>query len=313
MIEKTVHPIHFEDYSGQEFERLAFAYILRTEEWDKIDWYGQLGSDRGRDIWGILSNRDWNSNICYQCANHQKITFQKAKEDLDKICAGPNKIPSKFVLIIGGKISAKLRDKMADYIKIKNIPKYEIWSGIEFEERLRKNTPGLVQRFCNGVVFPEEVSDLSMFIVETKDFTDSLILKAYASCFDRPAFTTPFSQESNLFHFKKAISDTIEALQTGIHRLRDGTVVKRFPSILEISDVGLQKSLKNIVINLQKLRSVYDVLLRSGDIKLCGCGQEDCPVHILSRKACDDMDRLRNEILVQFKEIYPKFTVSIWR
>ncbi|MBD3327914.1 hypothetical protein GF340_01270 [Candidatus Peregrinibacteria bacterium] len=80
MIEKTVHPIHFEDYSGQEFERLAFAYILRTEEWDKIDWYGQLGSDRGRDIWGILSNRGWNSNVCYQCANHQKIAFKKAKD-----------------------------------------------------------------------------------------------------------------------------------------------------------------------------------------------------------------------------------------
>lgn len=52
MIEITVQPIHFEDWSGQEFERLAFAYILRVEEWDTIDWYGQLGSDRGRDIWG---------------------------------------------------------------------------------------------------------------------------------------------------------------------------------------------------------------------------------------------------------------------
>jgi uncharacterized protein affecting Mg2+/Co2+ transport len=30
MIEITVQPIHFEDRSGKEFERLAFAYILRV-------------------------------------------------------------------------------------------------------------------------------------------------------------------------------------------------------------------------------------------------------------------------------------------
>ena len=31
MVEIIVQPIHFEDRSGQEFERLAFAYILRVE------------------------------------------------------------------------------------------------------------------------------------------------------------------------------------------------------------------------------------------------------------------------------------------
>ncbi len=51
--EVVVIPIHFEDRSGTEFERLCFAYILRTGEWKSIDWYGQLGSDKGRDIWGI--------------------------------------------------------------------------------------------------------------------------------------------------------------------------------------------------------------------------------------------------------------------
>ena len=44
-----------------------------------------------------------------------------------------------------------------------------------------------------------------------------------AECFDRPAFDTPFRDESNVPDFKKAITDTIEALNTGIHRLRDGT------------------------------------------------------------------------------------------
>ena len=141
MIEITVQPIHFEDRSGQEFERLAFAYILRVEEWDTIDWYGQLGSDRGRDIWGVLSNREWDSAVCFQCANYQKLVFNKAKEDLDKICAGPNKVPAKFVLIVGGKVSANMRSRIAAHAKKKGIHSTEVWSGPEFEERLRRDTP----------------------------------------------------------------------------------------------------------------------------------------------------------------------------
>ncbi|RPI77760.1 MAG: DUF1016 family protein [Desulfobacteraceae bacterium] len=52
----------------------------------------------------------------------------------------------------------------------------------------------------------------------------------------------------HLHHFKKAISDTIEALQTGVHRLRDGTIFKRFPIISEISDAQMKQSLKERII-----------------------------------------------------------------
>jgi hypothetical protein len=43
--EVAVLPIHFEDRSGTEFERLCFAYLLRAFDWKTIDWYGQLGGD----------------------------------------------------------------------------------------------------------------------------------------------------------------------------------------------------------------------------------------------------------------------------
>ena len=312
MVEISVRRIHFEDRSGQEFERLAFAYILRIEEWDTIDWYEQLGSERGRDIWGVLSNRGWNSTTCYQCANHQRIVFKKAQEDIDKICSGPNQTPYKFVLIVGGKVSAIMKSRIVAYAGGKGISSTEVWSGPEFEERLRRDTPSLIQRFCNGIVFPESVSDLSTFILDVKDFDDAKLLDAYATCFDRPALTTPFHQESNLFHFKKAISDTIEALQTGVHRLRDGTIIKRFPSISEIADLKIRLSLKEIIVDLQKLRSAYDNFIKSGEIRPCDCGQKDCPVHMLSPSACHEMDHLRNSILHKSRRIYPKFNVSMW-
>lgn len=312
MIEITVQPIHFEDRSGQDFERLAFAYILRSEEWDTIDWYGQLGSDRGRDIWGVLSNRGWNSSVCYQCANYKKMVFSKAKEDIDKICSGPNKTPAKLILIAGGKVSANMKNNIFIYSKKKGIHNCEIWSGPEFEERLRRDTPSLIRRFCEGIVFPENVSDLSVFIQEVGEFDDTKLLSAYASCFDRPAFTTPFHCESDLHHFKKAITDTVEALQTGVHRLRDGTVIKRFPSISEIRDSKIRNCLREIVVDLQKLRATFDNFINSADIRPCGCGNKDCPVHMLSARACHEMDRLRNDILQKFKKVYPEFSVSMW-
>ena len=43
----TVNPVHFEDFSGEQFERLVFAYHLRTESWRELEWYGQVGSDLG--------------------------------------------------------------------------------------------------------------------------------------------------------------------------------------------------------------------------------------------------------------------------
>jgi hypothetical protein len=44
---KLVHPIHFEDYGGKEFERLVFAYHVRAYRWRSLEWYGQIGSDMG--------------------------------------------------------------------------------------------------------------------------------------------------------------------------------------------------------------------------------------------------------------------------
>lgn len=48
--ETLVRSIHFEDFSGRDFERLCFAYVQCDGAWRTIEWYGQLGGDSGRDI-----------------------------------------------------------------------------------------------------------------------------------------------------------------------------------------------------------------------------------------------------------------------
>src|SRR3990172_5925955 len=150
--EVAVLPIHFEDRSGTEVERLCFAYLLRAFEWKTIDWYGQLGGDSGRDIWGV---RDAGATECFQCANHRALKFKKAEEDLAKFVAGSNGLPTKFTLITGGKVTAKMKEKVVAHAIAVGIRQAVVWSGSEVEERLRRDEPLLVRRFVEGLPFPE--------------------------------------------------------------------------------------------------------------------------------------------------------------
>jgi hypothetical protein len=309
--ERVVLPIHFEDRGCTEFERLCFAYILGLKEWKSIDWYGQLGGDRGRDIWGITEDRyGRDENICFQCANHRSLRFNKAKEDIDKIISGPNILPDIFILITGGKVSANMKNKIKAYAKAKGIKIIEIWSGIEFEERLRKDSPSLIRRFVEGETFPETAEALKLFVIDKAAISDDEILSLMAQCFDRPAFTTPFHMESSIPAFKKAITDTIEVLNTGIHRLRDGTVIRKIPSRHDIHDNEIPKILSIIVRKLSDLRCKYDEFIKTGDIKPCACNDPDCPVFMLSQKACHVMDEVRYEILGLFRSIHPKLFIN---
>jgi hypothetical protein len=149
-VERIVMPIHFEDRGGAEFERLAFAYLLGQEKWDKLHWVGQTGSDGGRDIWGELSGMSY----CYQCANYQSLTFKKAKEDIDNLVEH-NTIPNNWILICGGKVTAGIREKIIKYAhqQLEGIKNADVWSGVEFEERIRTHSPILIQRFVHGAAF----------------------------------------------------------------------------------------------------------------------------------------------------------------
>lgn len=311
----TVQPIHFEDHSGIAFERLAFAYLLRTNDWISLEWYGQTGSDSGRDIWGVRAD-DRNPKgrtFCALCANWRKLTITKVKGDLKKLKKGPTGYPDECVVIGGGAVAAKLRDAIKKELKQAGIAEYEIWSGPEFEERLRAKTESLLERFTSGKSFPDSSKDLHMYVNSIQAVNDDERLALLASLFDRPAFYTPFQMESSIPAFKKAITDTIETLNTGLHCLRDGTEIRRVPSRHHIQDLKISKVLSTIEKKLAKLRASYDVFVKNGDIKGCGCADPDCPVFQSSPMAIQQLDSLRAEILDAFRTVYPKFDVVMAR
>lgn len=299
--EVAVMPLHFEDRSGVEFERLCFAYLVNAFDWKTIAWYGQLGGDRGRDVWAVRTS---GGAECFQCANYRSLTFKKAEEDLAKVVAGPSGVPWKFTLIVGGKVSAEMRDKVIAHARKLGIPEAEVWSGPEFEERLRRDTPVLVRRFCEGVPFPETVDGLRAMSLNG-EVSDAEALALMAECFDRPAFTTEFRDESNIPDFKKAITDTIEALNTGVRRLRDGTEVGRIPRKAQLKEPAKRKVVEEVVALLVELRARYDQFVASGDLRPCGCGNPTCPTFLIEPRAAKVMDDLRERILHEFGRVAP--------
>ena len=305
-MEKTVYRIHFEDRSGTEFERFSFAYLTKIKQWDILDWYGQSGADGGRDIWGVCAAE----TFCYQCANYSNLTVKKGKEDIDKLKDNKT-IPDNFILICGGKVSANTKQSIIDYAKKIGIKKVAVWSGVEFEEKLRNDAPDLIQRFVEGTVFPESPIDLINSAKSANNLTDKEIIGLLSECLDRPAFTTRFWEESNIPDFEKAIKDTIEVLNTGVHRLRDGTEIRRIPSRHRIFDKDVKSKLAEITKLVVKLRDSFIELKRNKEIRPCECGEVDCSVYMLSNKACEIMDNSRNEILNKFRLLKPDFDLRI--
>lgn len=313
MLNRTVQPVHFEDFDGHQFERLVFAYMLRTDDWLSLDWYGQVGSDSGRDIWGVREKDGYSQGqkVCILCTNQKNLKYNKVVTDINKVLNGSNGKPDVFVVISGGNVSASLRDKVKTLFSQKQIFSSEIWSASEFEERLRAEAESLLKRFINGEIFPDTQNELRLLVQSSAPQSDEEILTLMIGLFDRPAFYTPFHQESSIPAFKKAITDTIEALNTGIHRLRDGTEIRRIPSRHTVKSQDIRTTLAQIEQMLVKLRAKYDEYIKDGNIRPCGCNVPDCPVFFISGRAASEMDRLRTEILEGFRKLYPAFKVRL--
>jgi hypothetical protein len=132
-----VQAIHFEDFDGTQFERLVFAFHVRIEDWKSLEWYGQAGSDLGRDIWGVSKDGE---AVCIQCVNGAGLTFAKIRDDLSKVLSAANGVPYRFRIVTRSDVSASMRDKINAHVRSKGVAECDIWSGKEFEEFLRHRT-----------------------------------------------------------------------------------------------------------------------------------------------------------------------------
>lgn len=311
MPNRTVRPVHFEDFSGADFERLVFAYHLRSG-WTDVAWYVQTGSDQGRDIIGTEPHDDSSGRrTVIQCVNRGRLTQAKAEQDMTAAVAAPTGAPDAFKFICRCAVSAERRDQVAATARKLGVRSVTIWSGTEFEEQLRLRAEFLLRRLVEGVPFPDTEAELRAFVDDLPDLDDDAALKLIAPIFDRPAFYTRFQEESSLPAFLQAIEDTIGALNTGVWRTRDGTEIRRVPSLHHIRDASRRTQLGAISRGLDDLRRRFKKGLTNGSVRHCACGQEDCPVFMIDPAAARQLDDARTRILDDVRNAIPGFSVHL--
>lgn len=295
---RTVHPIDFSTLSGHEFERLVFATLLRMRAWYSLSWHGQAGGDGGRDIIGICDD-DYGqrSTVVVACANWKAFTLGKAKGDIDNLIQTLGAAPNELIVVAGGSVSADTKDKIDEYARVKGIHSSRTWSAAEFEEHLRFHAASVLNRFFNGVELPDEEHTLRDFVHKLDPATALEAAEMLAKLFHRPAFTTPIHQESSLPAFRRAIADTIGAINTGIWRDREGAVISRVPSLAAFSNWQVVDNFGKCVASLNALRIAFDEGIRTKGIRPCGCGEPDCPVFMVDDRCRVLLESKRAEAL----------------
>ncbi len=311
MTNSTVRPVHFEDFGGAEFERLVFAYHLRAG-WNDLAWYGQTGSDLGRDIIGTeIFDREPDQKTVIQCVNRTSLTQAKAEHDMRAAVTAATGGPDAFKFVCRSTVSAKRRDAIEAAAKALGIKNVTIWSGVEFEEALRMRGEFLLRRFVDGVAFPDEAIELRRFVDDFPDLADDDILSLMAAVLDRPALWTPFAYESYLPAFQQGIEDTICALNTGVWRTREGAEIRQIPSLHHLKSPAARSGITTVVRELDEVRRIFKRRLADGSIKPCGCGKPDCPTFMVEHAAAHALDVARHTVLRSFKSLYPSFHVQL--
>jgi hypothetical protein len=308
---KTVHPIDFSNLSGNEFERLVFATLLRMDAWHTLDWYGQTGSDEGRDIIGTRDDDYGNTEtVVIACANWKSFTSTKGNSDIDKIVKGLTDLPHEIIIVAGESVSGATKEKCQNHAISKGIAKAQVWSGPEFEEHLRFHASSVLQRFFDGEPLPDEPSKLRSFVQQLDPSTEREAGELVARLFKRPAFNTPIHSESSLPAFRRAISDTIGALNTGVWRDRENAIISRIPSRHSFPSAKVQTAFGKSVDALNLLRMTFDEGIRKKRIRPCDCGHDDCPTFMIDPEYCTQLENNRREALRYANEALDELGVS---
>ena len=102
---------------------------------------------------------------------------------------------------------------------------------------------------------------------------DKELIKFFIQCFDRPAFQDRICQEGRMEDFDKAIEDTIIALNTGVLRTRDGSILKKSEGKSTIENVKWREKLDTVCDMLVALRKRLRIAKEAGAYSAYGDGE----------------------------------------
>lgn len=124
---------------------------------------------------------------------------------------------------------------------------------------------------------------------------DKEIIKFFVQCFDRPAFHDRICQEGRIEDFDKAIEDTIIALNTGVLRTRDGSILKQSEGKSAVVNAEWRDKLDTICDMLVALRKRLRIAKDAGAYSAYGEGE--IMYCFYDRELATWFDSTREEIL----------------
>lgn len=124
---------------------------------------------------------------------------------------------------------------------------------------------------------------------------DKELIKFFVQCFDCPAFQDRIYQEGRMEDFDKAIEDTIIALNTGVLRTRDGSILKKADGKSSVVNIEWREKLNTICDMLVALRKRLKIAKDTGAYSLYG--EDDVMYCFYDRDLAIWFDSTREEIL----------------
>ena len=106
-----------------------------------------------------------------------------------------------------------------------------------------------------------------------KNDKDIELIRFYVQCFDRPAFRDRICMEGRMEDFDKAIEDTIIALNTGVLRTRDGSILRKSEGKSSVNNDEWREKLNVIGDMLSALRRRLKIAKAAGAYSTYGEGE----------------------------------------
>ena len=125
---------------------------------------------------------------------------------------------------------------------------------------------------------------------------DKAIIKFFVQCFDRPAFQDDIYQEGRMEDFDKAIEDTLIALNTGVLRTRDGSILKQADGKSSVQNSLWREKLYTITDMLTAIRRRLKIAKKEKAYSTYGTG-EDVAYCFYDRELAEWLNSTREEIL----------------
>lgn len=192
----------------------------------------------------------------------QRVGFKCSNPDCRKLTKGPHTDPDKSINIgVAAHITAASKNGPRYDSSLSSIERSSIDNGIWLCEDCAKLIDSDEKRYTCELIRTWKSTAESLALAELQSVSNSNLcnndrdlIKFYYQCLDRPAFQDLIRQEGSMESFDIALENTILALNTGILRSNDGTIIKTSEGKACIENVIWREKLDIIVDMIKALR-----------------------------------------------------------